>query len=98
MEFEPLPDLEEDRKSRRKQGKNNSNLIVINEACQFCESTAKPIGCSQCCMQLCEDCVDYLNGKAICSSCREELESPKPLAKVLMFSVRATPRQLEHRD
>jgi len=96
--FELLPHLPEGRKSRRKHERQNTNLIVINEECQFCESTAKPIGCSKCYSLLCEDCIDYLNGKPVCSFCRDELENPKRLAKVLMFSVGATPRHLERAD
>ena len=81
--------------SRRKSEKNNTNLIVINEVCQFCESTAKPVGCSKCYMLRCENCIDCLKGKPVCSFCRDELENPKRLAKVLMFPLGTTPRHVE---
>jgi hypothetical protein len=83
--FEFVPYVKEGRKFRRKQEKNDTNLIVINEECQFCESTAKPVGCSRCYALLCEDCTAYINGKPVCSFCCYELENPKRLAKVLMF-------------
>jgi len=83
------------RKFRRQPEKNNTNLIVINELCQFCASTAKPVGCSRCYTLLCEDCIDYLKGKPVCLFCHDELENPKRLAKILMFSVGATSRPVE---
>lgn len=98
MAFELLPYVQEGRKFHRKQAKNNTNLIVINEECQFCKSTAKPVGCSKCYALLCEDCVDYFKGKPVCNFCRDELENPKRLAKVLMFSVGATSRHVKRRD
>jgi formylmethanofuran dehydrogenase subunit E len=82
--FELHPYLEE-RKSRRRAGKNNSNLIVINEECQLCASIAPPIGCSKCYALLCEECIEYFNGKPVCSCCHDELENPKRLATILMF-------------
>ncbi len=98
MAFELQPYVQEHRKSRRKHEKKNTNLIVINEECQFCESTATPIGCSKCYALLCEDCTDYFQGKPVCSFCRDELENPKRLAKVLMFSVGATSRRVQRSD
>ncbi len=91
MALEVQPYLPEGRGSRRKQEKNNSNLIVINEECPLCQSTAKPVGCSKCYTLLCEDCIDYFNGKPVCSFCCDELENPKRLAKVLMFCAEQHP-------
>jgi hypothetical protein len=71
--------------ARRRRGKNNPNLIVINEECQFCASTALPVACTSCYMQLCEDCVEYFDGRRVCGMCCEILENPKRLAKVLSF-------------
>jgi hypothetical protein len=90
MEFELIPCLPKGRKSRRKPKKKAyTNLVVINEECQLCKSTAKPVGCSKCYLLLCEDCIEYIHGKAICGFCRDELQNPKRLAKVLRFSVSA---------
>jgi hypothetical protein len=89
VELELLPYQRKSRKSRRKLKKADTNLIVINEECQLCKSMAKPVGCSQCYTLLCEDCVEYVKGKAVCSFCRDELQKPKRLAKVLVFPVGA---------
>jgi len=83
--FDTLLYAEQARKFLRKQEKKNGNVIVIHEECQFCGSMALPVGCSECDLLLCQECVEYLNGKPVCSCCREELESPRRLATVLMF-------------
>lgn len=92
-----LPFLLERGKLRRKL-KNNTNLIVINEECQFCESTAMPVACSKCYALVCADCIGNFNGRPVCGLCRDELEHPRRLAKVLMFSVGATSRHVERPD
>jgi hypothetical protein len=101
MPFQLAPFRHERRKSRRKlkRAEKNTNLIVINEECQICQSTAKPIACSKCYTLLCGECIEDFNGKPVCSLCRDELENPKRLAKVLMFSPRLphTPRPLNER-
>ena len=78
----------------RNHEKTDTNVIVINQECQICASAAKPVGCSKCYTLLCEDCIGYFEGKPICSLCRDELENPKRLAKVLMFYAGATPRHV----
>jgi|SRR5208282_4514686 len=73
----------------------HTHLIVINEECQFCESTAVPVSCSKCYALVCADCIDNFDGRPVCSFCRNELEHPRRLAKVLMFSVGATSRHVQ---
>jgi hypothetical protein len=83
--FEPLSYAEQARKFLRKQEKQKGNVIVINEACQLCGSMAIPIGCSECNLLLCQECVEYLNGNPVCGCCLEQLQNPPRLATVLMF-------------
>jgi|HubBroStandDraft_4_1064222.scaffolds.fasta_scaffold60677_3 hypothetical protein len=90
MAFQLAPFRHERRKSRRKikRAEKNINLIVINEECQLCQSTATPVACSKCYTRLCGECIEDFMGKPVCSLCRDELEKPKRLAKVLMFPPR----------
>jgi hypothetical protein len=92
MAFQLAPSRHERRKSRRKikRAEKNANLIVINinEECQICKSTAIPVACSKCYTLLCGECIEDFHGKPVCSLCRDELEKPKRLAKVLMFPAR----------
>lgn len=85
MEFNQLLYSQQARKFLRKEEKTNGNVIVIHEECQLCGSMALPIGCSECNLLLCRECVEYLNGKPVCGCCLEELECPRQMARVLMF-------------
>src|SRR5271155_265202 len=92
MAFQLASSRHERRKSRRKikRTEKNANLIVINinEECQICQSTARPVACSKCYTLLCRECIEDFHGKPVCSLCHDELEKPKRLAKILMFSPR----------
>jgi len=99
MAFELAPFRYKPRKSRRKlkRAGKRTNLIVINEECQLCQSTAAPVACSKCYTLLCGECVEDLKGKPVCSLCRDEVEKPKLLAKVLIFRSAAS-RRAERAD
>jgi hypothetical protein len=73
------------RKFLRKQEKKNGNVIVINEACQLCGSMALQMSCYECGLLLCQECIEYLNGKSVCSCCLQALQNPRHLATELMF-------------
>ncbi len=73
------------RKARRIPKKNNLLVMAVYEECQLCASIAAPVACSNCYTLLCAECIESFDGKPVCCCCREELETPKRLAKVLMF-------------
>lgn len=83
--FEPLLHQEAEREFLRKLEKKDTNLIVINEECQFCGSTARSVACSRCRVLMCEECIEYLNAKPLCSCCLDDVENPRRLATVLIF-------------
>jgi hypothetical protein len=61
-----------------------TNLVAIDtswrfgdEECQYCDSFAKPVGCSVCDREGCDECLYTVNGKRLCTLCKEELEHPE---------------------
>jgi hypothetical protein len=73
------------RKFLRKEEKQIGNLIVINEACQLCGSMALPIGCSECNLLLCRECIEYMNGKRFAVAAWRSWRIPRDWPPVLMF-------------
>src|SRR5580698_4309794 len=83
MAFQLAPFRHERRKSRRKikRAEKNINLIVINEECQLCQSTATPVACSKCYTRLCGECIeDFMGNRSAASvamNWRSQSVSPK---------------------
>jgi formylmethanofuran dehydrogenase subunit E len=38
---------------------------------------ALQMSCSECGLLLCQECIEYLNGKPVCSCCLQELQTPR---------------------
>ena len=61
-----------------------TNLVAIDSSwrfcdkgCQYCDSFAKPVKCSACGIEGCDECLYTVKGKRLCTACKEELESPE---------------------
>jgi hypothetical protein len=90
-----------------------TNLISIDSSwgfgdtgCQYCDSFAKPVQCSVCKIEGCEDCAYTVTGRRVCALCKDELEqsetrkqlttlagdTQRGLARLLLFPVATTQR------
>ena len=62
-----------------------TNLVAIDtswrfgyEGCQYCDSFAKPVSCSMCDdIEGCDECMWTVNGKRLCTTCKENIEHPE---------------------
>lgn len=61
-----------------------TNIVAIDtswrfcdDGCQYCDSRAKPVNCSMCDLEGCDECLWTVNGKRVCTACKEEIEHPE---------------------
>jgi hypothetical protein len=70
-----------------------TNLVAIDtswkfgdEGCQYCDSFAKPVNCSMCDIEGCEDCILTIDGKRVCVLCADQLKQSELREQILALA------------
>jgi hypothetical protein len=71
-----------------------TNLVGIDqswrfcdEGCQYCESFAPPVQCAACDLLGCDECLWTVNGKRLCTTCKEDEEGIVPPTAISLSEV-----------